>query len=207
MTLSEYEIKGAYHHEWFERECWYRQHVNMVLALTLGEGDRILDVGCGDGLILSKLGSQAVGVDLSAEAVRLCKERSLDAIVADVRSLPFDDRLFDCVVASEMIEHLNLGGALQALGEFKRVLKEGGCLVLSTPNLSNPYLRFMTAIGYRNANHEREYGNQGLAELLDAGGFRVEKLFNETAIPMQKLKFISIPRCITYAKARKKDGD
>lgn len=207
MTLSEYERKGAYHYEWFERERWYRQHVYLVVALTMGEGDRILDVGCGDGVVLSKLGSQAVGVDLSAEAVRLCKERNLDAIVADARSLPFGGGVFDCVVASEMIEHLSLGGALQALGEIHRILKEGGCLVLTTPNLSNPYLRLMTDIGHRDANHEREYDNHGITELLDAGGFTVEKLFNETAIPMQKLKFLKIPECITYAKARKKEGD
>src|SRR4051812_36434003 len=76
-----------------------------------GERGALLDVGCGAGNIgaeLAKMGFQVAGVDHSPEAVRLAKERGLDAMLADLDSegLKCDGKTFDVVWAGDVIEHV-----------------------------------------------------------------------------------------------------
>jgi len=103
-------------------------------------GDSILDVGCGDGYLLSRLSARGIsvsGVELAPARVRQAETRLAAAgIEADIRigqaeSLPFADGSFDLVVCSEVLEHL-VDPAV-AVGEIRRVLKPGGRLVITVP--------------------------------------------------------------------------
>ena len=94
----------------------------------------VLEVGCGPGelseRIVRELRVDVVAVDLSERMVELTRERGVDARVADVQALPFDDAAFDCVVAAWMLYHVadvDLG-----LAEMARVLRPGGHLVAVT---------------------------------------------------------------------------
>ena len=95
---------------------------------------RVLEVGCGWGEFAARirddLGAEIVATDLSPRMVELARGRGLDAGVADVRSLPFADGAFDCIVANWMLYHVDQLD--RALGELARVLRRGGRLVATT---------------------------------------------------------------------------
>jgi SAM-dependent methyltransferase len=90
---------------------------------------RVLDVACGTGYGTSML--QAVGVDLSLEALRYARRHPAAYVAADAARLPFG-RVFDAVVSFETIEHVPDPGRFVA--DCARVLKPGGVFLVSTPN-------------------------------------------------------------------------
>jgi SAM-dependent methyltransferase len=102
-------------------------------------GDAWLDVGCGDGgtsgTWLRDHGCRYLGVDVSATAVAQARSRGLDArLVDDAAELPFEDGSFSGILAVEVLEHLF--EPARAAAEFKRVLKPGGLLFVSLPNVA-----------------------------------------------------------------------
>ncbi len=112
----------------------------------------IVDIGCGDGLatkVAAQLnpGHQFVGVDWSADALRQARARGLALIRAGVEGsgLPLVSASADVVIMSELIEHLV--DTDSALDEACRILKPGGSLLLSTPNLAAWYNRGLLALG------------------------------------------------------------
>lgn len=108
-----------------------------AFAARLAPGKRVLDVACGAGYgsaALQSAGALSVlGIDNSAEACEFAhRVYGVDACVANAESLPLGDGTFDLVVSFETIEHL--AQPLRFLDECRRVLCQGGTLVLSTPN-------------------------------------------------------------------------
>jgi SAM-dependent methyltransferase len=102
---------------------------------------RILDIGCGDGAATALLARRAaghtvIGADWSVQALNRARERGLAVLRGgiDDPGLPLPDRSLDMVVFSEVIEHLV--DTDRALEEIVRVLRPGGSLLLSTPNLA-----------------------------------------------------------------------
>jgi len=122
-----------------------------VLRATPGPS-LVVDIGCGDGLATSVAraaspGHCFVGIDWSADALRQAKARGLSLVRAGVEGpgLPLASSVADVVIMSELIEHLVDTDA--ALDEAWRVLKPGGSLLLSTPNLAAWYNRGLLALG------------------------------------------------------------
>ncbi|MHB0976424.1 MAG: class I SAM-dependent methyltransferase [Candidatus Aquicultorales bacterium] len=130
----------------------YEQAVRQQAVLKL-IGDnryrRILDVGCGNGRDLDALAAlrpeaTVVGLDFSPNMVREASSRmarqgfgNIEVKVGDACALPFPGDYFDAIVCSEVVEHIPDYGA--ALTEFGRVLRPGGCAVLTTPNKRSLY--------------------------------------------------------------------
>ncbi|MBI3854709.1 MAG: class I SAM-dependent methyltransferase [Planctomycetes bacterium] len=90
---------------------------------------RILDVACGTGYGTAML--DAVGADLSLEALRYARRHPARYVAADAARLPFD-RAFDTVVSFETIEHVP--DPERFVAECGRVLKSDGQFIVSTPN-------------------------------------------------------------------------
>ncbi len=108
-----------------------------VKRAELEVGMKILDVGCGRGELvahLSKRGFDAMGVDYSADAIRLANEYFPGArfLCGDLRELNFDDASFDRIFFLGVIEHLTDEQIAQALNEFRRLLKPGGMVIMTT---------------------------------------------------------------------------
>jgi SAM-dependent methyltransferase len=93
-------------------------------------GERILDLGCGDGALTEKLvasGAQVVGVDSSADMVGAALHRGLDARVMDARALVFDNE-FDAVFSNAVLHWIKDDPDIPIGGAF-RALKAGGRFV------------------------------------------------------------------------------
>jgi trans-aconitate methyltransferase len=101
----------------------------LVGLLAPKAGERILDLGCGDGALTEKLaatGATVVGVDASPEMVAAARARGLDARVMDGQSLDFD-REFDAVLSNAALHWMRQSDAV--LKGVRRALKPGGRLV------------------------------------------------------------------------------
>ena len=128
-----------------------------MIALSLvprGEGKSALDVGCEEGVQtrwLEGKGYSVTGIDV--------KKIYEKALVVDVNHpLPFPDGSFDLLWCSEVIEHLQ--DPSRTVGEFRRVLKPGGKMILTTPNSFFWFFRIMVLIGLtqkRLQNQEHTY--------------------------------------------------
>ena len=121
-----------------------------VLARTPGQA-RVLDVGCGDGFATSVAaatlpGHHFAGLDWSAPSLSLARDRGLAVLRASLDTrLPIRSDSVDVVIMSAVIEHLVDPDS--AVEEAHRVLKPGGSLLLSTPNLAAWYNRGLLAFG------------------------------------------------------------
>lgn len=104
-----------------------------------------------------------VGEDISKEAIKIAKKKNskISFVVATCINLPFSDDSFDTVVASEIIEHVDYNCGKMFLKEARRILKLNGKLIISTPNLSNPYMKFLQ-VTCKNIEHLKEYTRKSL---------------------------------------------
>jgi SAM-dependent methyltransferase len=178
-----------------------RRQARMLAAVLAGRtgAQRIVDVGCGDGSatrLLSNLdaGNTVIGVDWSATALARARARGLLVVQGGVETsgLPLPDGCADVVIMSELIEHLV--DTDTAVDEVRRVLRPGGVLLLSTPNLAAWFNRGLVALGVQPVfsevslrgiygrpgqevvGHLRLFTRRALVEFLAARGFRCERV-------------------------------
>lgn len=95
---------------------------------------KILVIGCGTGSELKIFQDSVVALDLSHTAIKKARNKRQDSqfVCGDGCNLPFKDRSFDCLVCSEVIEHVP--DQKKMVSEFHRVLNEEGKLILTMPN-------------------------------------------------------------------------
>jgi SAM-dependent methyltransferase len=142
----------------------------ILAALALGPGDRLLEIGCGGGLLLrDAAGSEAAvtGLDHSEEMVRLARERApaADVLHGTAERLPFAEASFDAVAMS--IVFMFLPDPAAVLGECRRVLSPGGRLAIYT---TAPELRGTPAAPEPLASRSRFYDDDELAALAHGAG-------------------------------------
>ncbi len=115
----------------------YRNNKNVLLAASRNKKSKlkVLDVGCSIGTSLSALKKEfsidAFGIDNSSEAIKKAKELHPDISfeTCDASYLPFNDNSFDGIISECMLTLLK--DPKEALCEWKRVLKQGGFLIIS----------------------------------------------------------------------------
>lgn len=158
--------------------------------LPIRSGDRVLDLGCGEGrhTIAAWLQREAhcVGVDLSPRDVSRASEkagpfrpelpasptRSIGFGVADGLQLPFADHSFDVVICSEVLEHI--GPYREVLDEIRRVLKPGGAFAASVPRYWPERVCWWLSDAYHanEGGHIRIFRRAELEHDIESRGFR-----------------------------------
>lgn len=124
-------------------EAYLRHYVTLVIRYAPSNA-KILDLGCGNGIsarLLNQANYDVVGTDISSlflEEARNWENPKLRYQVCDVLELPFDNESFDVICSNELIEHLP--DVETALKEMIRVVRKGGKVVLSGPNLCSPLM-------------------------------------------------------------------
>lgn len=158
MGMKDDEVKKYYEEEAedFEKEFYQTEsnystlrirhnHIlEMVYILPLPKDTKILDIGCGTGEMLMDLMApkrEIYGIDISFNMIKLAQEKcdkskiencKLSFNIGEIEHLAFDDKSFDLVICSGVIEYLNDDKA--SLDELKRVIKPGGYLIINVTN-------------------------------------------------------------------------
>ena len=205
------ELKDLGQHivEYFETS---RPRYEYTLSLALEQdGGRILDVGCSPGhlaMALVKAGFEVQGIDLNplwlAKYAPGWPERlRITHTNIEQDPMPFPSESFDLVIFTEVLEHIAITDPCVILGEIRRVLRPGGRMILSTPNVANlsnvvaliqgENVFWPPEIFYGSVDrHNREYAPYELLQLVERAGFAEHALdymntwsnWNHTTAPL-----------------------
>ena len=149
------------------------------VAFKYVQGDSILDAGCGEGITLEKLvqtfpGKNIVGIDTESENIEIGQRYELPVRFGSLYDIPFADASFDCVLFSEVIEHLDQPN--RALAEIHRVLVPGGRAIIIFPNdfmfLVSRLLTGMIREAFYNPGHVKQWTPGAIRKSLKLSGFR-----------------------------------
>ena len=158
--------------------------------LNLKPHDVVLDAGCGLGRHLRHLARmpelKIFGIDKNTWALTetaksvaaMPDAQSKDYLfsIADITKLPFADSSFDCVICSEVMEHIP--DHEKALKELDRILKPQGTLAVSVPRFFTERICWFISWDYHNeeGGHIRIYKKKQLREMLTRQGFKCWKI-------------------------------
>ncbi len=131
---------------------------------------RIVDLGCGPGNTLRRLASKGAvyGFDFSLDALRFAREKGVKHVLsADSIALPLASESVDCILALDVLEHVEDDRA--ALAEIARVVRPGGLFLFTVP-------AFMALWRYHDRcyGHYRRYTREELVGKVRAAGLDIE---------------------------------
>ena len=169
------------------------------------EGEKILDLGCGEGIFLATLegrGADLWGIDISRNATEIAKKRVSkpeQIICKNVDILPFSDDEFDYVTAWGVIEHFPCIPSI--LREIRRVAKKGKEIAIMVPNVY--YYKFIWDALRKGSGPTKHQEIESLysfgewKKLIEAAGLSILKTsrhnkFNKTPISIW-LRNVFIP--------------
>lgn len=131
------------------------RHLN---ALKYIEKGPVLDVGCGDGLLMQMIiakGLYVKGIDYSAVAVHKAKNKGLNAIRGDGASMPFKNNSFSTVVATDVLEHSFTPDRI--LSEMLRIARDR--IIFIVPNFNSFCARMQVMFGFTPEQNKAKKGH------------------------------------------------
>ncbi|MFH1742222.1 MAG: class I SAM-dependent methyltransferase [bacterium] len=201
--------------EWWQ--TYLKSHTNHYLnILSLLEdvpsGAGILEVGSSPAhctVLLKQLGYHVTGLDIDPVFISdLCRNYGIDILHMDVEQEPIlrDENSFDAVLFTEVFEHLRID-PVHALREIHRVLKPGGTLVFSIPNITPVHrIRFLFGRDYQDSpvrlyeklqrcgrcGHFRMYSRSEASGILEYTGFYIQKIVRKGKLPKRIWKTVAM---------------
>ena len=177
------------------KETDIQSKIKKVLDLIPDDVQNILDVGCGNGLITNVLGKKykVTGVDRSESALKLVETNKIQASADDI---PQNDKSYDMVFSSELLEHLDDNTFQDSISEMMRLTKK--YIFITVPNDENPDKLSIKCpecrYTYNSPNHLRSFKLKDFKRLFPeynilktfVGGKKV-RYYNPTILKM-KLK-------------------
>lgn len=152
-------------------------------VVALKPAGRLLDVGCGPGLLLEEArrrGYDVAGCDVSAWAVDYARQQGLDARVGLLEDLAYPAASFDVALANHTLEHVP--DPLSFLREMGRLLKPDGLLVIGVPNFGSLMSSLMRARWHALLpdQHYWHFTPATLSRMLQAAGFVPRRVITQT---------------------------
>jgi SAM-dependent methyltransferase len=152
-----------------------------MLSKHLGAGMSVLELGCGTGYFTRELArsrADIVAIDVSPELLEIaranCSERNVRYEIQNASALSYPDAVFDSVVGSSVLHHLEIE---EALREIHRVLKAGGTIYFTEPNMLNPQIAVQKNVPWvkrklGDSPDETAFFRWPLRRLLEQTGYR-----------------------------------
>ena len=176
-----------------------------MLTQNIKPTDSILELGCGTGYFTKEIvltGAKVTAIDISPELIAIAKDEikadNLTFQLANAYSLEYEDNSFDSVIGSSVLHHLEIE---QAIREAFRVLKSGGFICFTEPNMMNPQIALQKNIPYLkqklgDSPDETAFFRWSLKKLLRKTGFTGIKIqpfdFLHPSIPEKLIRFTSV---------------
>ncbi len=147
----------------------------------LKPGMTILELGCGAGYFtkeFARSGAEIVAIDVSVELLEMakanCPASNIRYEIQDACALTYSDAAFDSVVGSSILHHLEIETALR---EIRRVLKAGGTIYFTEPNMLNPQIAIQKNVPWikrwlGDTPNETAFFRRPLCRLLERTGYR-----------------------------------
>jgi SAM-dependent methyltransferase len=158
---------------------WARR--TKMLSSHLRAGVSVLELGCGTGYFtreLAKSGAHIIAVDVSPELLAIASaDHSTPNVCYEIQNagaMSYPDAYFDSVVGSSVLHHLEIK---EALREIYRVLKIGGSIYFTEPNMLNPQIAMQKNVPWikrrlGDSPDETAFFRRPLRRLLEETGFR-----------------------------------
>lgn len=166
-ATGEYATRGDYHRHLDPKWRYYPIYVEKMRVVErflrgLPAGAKVLDLGCGEGLVVEKFrreGCDIRGMDLNYESEFVDR--------GDITATGLADASVDVVLCLDVIEHLQFADQERAIREIRRILKPGGTFLATIPNLAHfsSRLAFLfTGRLLRTSSIDRHPGDRPAAE-------------------------------------------
>lgn len=172
-------MESAFYEDYYRHEnshWWFRWRYDLItkLVTSLRQDDsfRILDAGCGTGQMTKHLSAigDAFGLDSAHEAVSFAQSRGVRRLVrGSITAPPFADGSFDCVLALDVIEHVD--DDMGILTSLFKIIKPGGHLIITVPAFDALWSEHDEI-----NHHKRRYRAPQLRLLIQEAGFDIERV-------------------------------
>jgi SAM-dependent methyltransferase len=168
VRRGEYAARGDYHRSPDPAWEFYPTYIAKLRAVrqwldALPSSTRVLDAGCGEGVLVDeyagRLRIEGIDPNYGSDRVR----------TASLMALPFAEGTFDRALCLDVLEHLSFDEQPRALAELFRVLRSGGELLVSVPNLAHLQSRvhfLLTGRLIRTASEQKHPGDRPVADYL-----------------------------------------
>ena len=181
---------------------WERR-VKMLTEFIQPES-RLLELGCGTGYFtkeIAKTGANIVAIDISPELLKIAENnvplQNVSFREENAYSMTFEDKQFDYVVGSSVLHHLDIK---KAISETYRVLKDGGIIAFTEPNMMNPQIALQKNIPYLkrklgDSPDETAFFRWKISKMLKKQGFKKVEIktfdFLHPATPPSLIKAVT----------------
>jgi len=152
---------------------WYLISKRRLIHQHISNKGKILVIGVGAGYLLQELDKrdfEVYGIDIDSKAIKYTKDKGCKTLIlANALTIPFHDKCFDYVVASDVLEHIKNAGIV--LNEIKRVMKGNAKFIFTVPAKENLWSIHDIKLG-----HVKRYEKNNLKKILENHNFIIEKL-------------------------------
>ncbi|MBI2658441.1 class I SAM-dependent methyltransferase [Candidatus Woesearchaeota archaeon] len=179
------------------KEDKYSSHMqigDIIKSLGLKPNSKILDVGCSKGFAaknLSSMNFDFYGIEMDKKDAKIAKPYYININICDLDLNPpeYKNEFFDAIIMADILEHLR--DPLNALNHFRKSLKNGGWVIMSTGNVANLWVRInllfgkfeYTDKGILDRTHTRLYTLKTFKRLAKDAGLEIKKIA-VTPIPL-----------------------
>jgi ubiquinone/menaquinone biosynthesis C-methylase UbiE len=195
-SIRKYDSIAADYDTSFDGKFTAKFKQAMLEMCHVTDGDKVLDVGCGNGSLIYGIGQKAeikaFGVDISPNMIEICKRqyRNISFQTSNGEKLPFDDSNFDLLTICCVLHHLNNPQIFFI--EAHRVLVKDGILLVGEPLFPFFIRKIVDWIvsPIINAGDNKVFSHERLKRLFADNGFVITEIYKNGT--MQIIKVIKI---------------